>query len=48
MEAAVLRGGTGDIRGPAICELAEATLVVPPGWSGVTDEDGTIVLEREG
>ena len=48
VEAAVLRGDFGGVRGPAICELAEATLVVPPGWSGMTDEDGTIVLEREG
>jgi N-methylhydantoinase A len=46
IEADVLRGRTRDIRGPAVCELPEATLVVPPGWSGVTDDDGTIVLER--
>jgi len=45
MEAAVLRGGLAEVRGPAVCELPEATLVVPPGWSGAADEDGTIVLE---
>jgi N-methylhydantoinase A len=45
-EAAVLGGRIGDLRGPAICDLSEATLVVPPGWSGEADDDGTIVLER--
>jgi len=34
------------IEGPAVCELGEATLVVPPGWAGAPDADGTIVLER--
>ena len=34
------------IAGPGICELPEATLAVPPGWSGVVDDTGTIVLER--
>jgi N-methylhydantoinase A len=33
------------IVGPAICELPEATLAVPPGWSAVVDDAGTIVLE---
>jgi N-methylhydantoinase A len=46
VEATVLRGAFDDVRGPAVCELREATLVVPPGWSGAADEDGTIVLER--
>jgi N-methylhydantoinase A len=46
-EAAVLRGRIGDLRGPAICDLSEATLVIPPGWSGEADDDGTIVLERD-
>jgi N-methylhydantoinase A len=48
-DAAVLRGepAPGDeIAGPAICELPEATLAVPPGWSGVVDAAGTIVLGR--
>ena len=32
--------------GPAVCELPEATVVVPPGWAGRVDEHGTLVLER--
>jgi len=35
------------IAGPAICELPESTLAVPPGWQGTVDAAGTIVLERE-
>ena len=35
------------IAGPAVCELPEATLAVPPGWRGAVDEAGTIILERE-
>ncbi|MGI8585039.1 MAG: hydantoinase/oxoprolinase family protein [Thermoleophilaceae bacterium] len=48
VDAAVLRGrGYGRFEGPAIYELPESTLVVPPGWSGTEDAvDGTIVLER--
>ncbi len=46
MEAKVLGGAISRVSGPAICELPEATLVVPPGWSGGADVDGTIVLER--
>ncbi len=34
------------IGGPALCALPEATLLVPPGWSGEVDERGTIALER--
>jgi N-methylhydantoinase A len=48
-EAAVLTGepepGTA-IEGPAICELPEATLAVPPGWGGRVEPSGTIRLER--
>jgi N-methylhydantoinase A len=48
-EAAVLTGepepGTG-IAGPAICELPEATLAVPPGWAGRVEPSGTIRIER--
>ena len=49
VETIVLRGrGLQRLTGPAIVELAEATLVVPPGWSGGEDPtDGTIVLERD-
>jgi N-methylhydantoinase A len=46
LEARVLGPGSGQVEGPAVWELAEATLVVPPGWGGATDDDGTIVLER--
>ena len=48
LQASVLRGelapGT-EVRGPALCALGEATLLVPPGWSGFVDEHGTCVLE---
>jgi N-methylhydantoinase A len=48
LEASVLRGelapGT-EVHGPALCALPEATLLVPPGWSGAVDEHGTCVLE---
>jgi N-methylhydantoinase A len=48
-EAAVLTGepepGT-EIAGPAICELPEATLAVPPGWAGRVEPSGTIRIER--
>ena len=33
-----------EIAGPAICELPEATLVVPPGWSGDVHATGTVRL----
>ena len=35
------------ISGPAVCELPEATLAVPPGWRGSVDDAGTMILERE-
>ena len=47
VELDVLRGapppGT-EISGPAVVELAESTLLVPPGWVGETDPHGTIAL----
>ena len=47
VEAAVLRGAPGEpLDGPAIVELDEATLVVPPGWRCSTGDDGTIAMER--
>ena len=46
-EAAVHRGAPAEVEGPAIVELPEATLVVPPGWSGGATDDGTLVIERE-
>jgi N-methylhydantoinase A len=48
-EAALWRGVPDEgcrLEGPAICELAEATLVVAPGWRGASGPTGTIVLER--
>jgi N-methylhydantoinase A len=35
------------VHGPALCAMPESTLLVPPGWSGCVDEQGTVVLERE-
>jgi N-methylhydantoinase A len=32
------------VAGPAICELPEATLAVPPAWRGAVDGAGTVVL----
>jgi N-methylhydantoinase A len=50
LEADVHRGelpaGTR-LSGPALCALPEATLLVPPGWSGEVDRHGTIHLQRE-
>ena len=46
IESTVVRGRIGEVRGPAVCELPEATLVVPPGWGGEADADGTLLLER--
>jgi N-methylhydantoinase A len=47
LEATILRGepapGT-TISGPALCTLPNATLLVPPGWSGEVDAQGTIRL----
>ncbi len=48
-EASVLRGeppaGTA-IAGPAVLELPETTLVLPPAWSAEVDGHGTVVAER--
>ena len=50
LRATVLRGepraGTR-VCGPALCALAEATLLVAPGWSGVVDEHGTLTLTHD-
>jgi N-methylhydantoinase A len=49
LEAAVLRGELAPqtiISGPTLCALPEATLLVPPGWSGKVDAHGTIHLHR--
>jgi len=50
LETEVLRGApaAGErCNGPAVWELADATVVVPPGWSGLVEEHGTLVLERQ-
>jgi N-methylhydantoinase A len=51
VEAECLRGelahGTR-VSGPAICALGEATLWVPPGWSGEVDEQGSVRLSAQG
>jgi N-methylhydantoinase A len=50
-ELEVLRGipdpGT-EVDGPAVVELPESTLLVPPGWAAEVDETGTIRMERSG
>jgi N-methylhydantoinase A len=50
INAAVLAGepAAGELlEGPAICELPDATVVIPPGWRGEVERDGTLVLEHE-
>jgi N-methylhydantoinase A len=50
VELAVLAGGLPPgtaIEGPAVVELRESTLLVPPGWSGEVDETGTIHIRAE-
>jgi N-methylhydantoinase A len=32
--------------GPAVVNLPESTVIVPPGWSGAVDATGTLRLER--
>ncbi len=50
-ELHVLRGtpapGT-EVTGPAVVELPESTLLVPPGWSGSVDDTGTLHVRRNG
>ena len=49
--ARVIRGEpapASELSGPTLCALPEATLLVPPGWSGGVDAHGTIHLRREG
>jgi N-methylhydantoinase A len=36
-----------DVAGPAIVEQFDATIVIPPGWSGQVDGYRNLVLERE-
>jgi len=49
LELEVLRGAPPPgcaVSGPAVVELPESTLLVPPGWSGEVDETGTIKVSR--
>jgi N-methylhydantoinase A len=46
VDAEVVRGVPERLTGPAIVELPEATLVVPPGWECRQARDGTIAMER--
>ena len=51
LEARVIRGEPPQgltAEGPAIFELPETTLVLPPGWRAEIDEAGTIAAERAG
>ena len=41
-----VHGPGAAVVGPALVELAEATCLVRPGWSGEPDAAGTLVLER--
>ncbi|MFC4449112.1 hydantoinase/oxoprolinase family protein [Halorussus aquaticus] len=34
--------------GPAVCEQADSTVVVPPEWRAAVREDGTLVLTKRG
>jgi N-methylhydantoinase A len=43
----ILRGELApgsELSGPTLCALPEATLLIPPGWSGEVDEHGTVRL----
>jgi N-methylhydantoinase A len=44
-DRADLGAGT-EIKGPAVVEFAESTLVIRPGWQATVDEIGTLDLER--
>jgi N-methylhydantoinase A len=41
-----LSGPRRSVKGPAVLELEGSTCWVPAGWSGATDEHGTLVLRR--
>ena len=50
LEATVLRGSAPPgtyVRGPALYAQADATTLVPPGWSGAVDETGNLLLRRD-
>ncbi|WP_231187220.1 hydantoinase/oxoprolinase family protein [Haladaptatus sp. DYF46] len=41
-------GESDSVGGPCILEQNESTVVVPPGWSGTVNSDGTLLLGRDG
>ena len=41
-----MMGRGAEVDGPCIIEFAEATAVIRPGWSGVVDDVGTLVVSR--
>ena len=51
IELEVLRGipsaGT-KLDGPAVIELPESTVLIPPGWKSTVDDTGTIHMTRSG
>ncbi|MFL5822453.1 MAG: hydantoinase/oxoprolinase family protein, partial [Solirubrobacteraceae bacterium] len=50
VEVEVIRGAPAPdsrIRGPAVIELPDSTVVVPPDWTAEVDATGTIVLEAK-
>ncbi len=50
VDTQVLQGPPGRrerLPGPAVLELEEATVVVPPGWIATSDEHGAVLLDRE-
>jgi N-methylhydantoinase A len=50
LEATVLRGAAPPgthVRGPALYAQADATALVPPGWSGTADATGNLLLRRD-
>jgi N-methylhydantoinase A len=36
------------VTGPAVLEQRESTTLVPPGWRGTVQQDGTLVLQKTG
>jgi N-methylhydantoinase A len=50
VELSVVRGAPPpgyELEGPAVVELPESTLLVPPDWSGEVDDSGTVRLRRQ-
>jgi len=36
-----------ELAGPAVVELPESTLLVPPGWAGEVDDTGTVHVRAQ-